>query len=369
MKNGQAAIRVLHAPVNVGNQPWVLSRHERAWGIQSDLVVKHPTWLEYPADRCLGRRNDSSWPARWRRLRFALTAPWRYDVLHLYFGQSFFSRGNGRCPNWRWFKDLALAQRLGCKVFMTLQGCDVRLSDRSAARNEITMCHAGCCQSAADCRANEDHARRVLIERILPRMERVFVLNPELVHDVPRAEFLPYACVDVAALEVAPPKTSGPITILHAPSDPSKKGTCFVRAAVERLQAEFPIRFLQVSGLPHAQAMKLYPQADLVIDQVLGGWYGGFAVELMAMGKPVACYIRDEDLPAVPANMAAQLPLLRVRPDTLEEDLRRVISLCAEWPAWGQRSRQFVLRWHNPRRIAQAMIAVYRDPCAALALE
>ena len=109
MKNGPTAIRVLHAPVNVGNQPWVLSRHERAWGIQSDLVVNYPTWLEYPADRCLGRRNDSSWPARWRRLRFAVAAPWRYDVLHLYFGQSFFSRGNGRRPNWRWFKDLTLA--------------------------------------------------------------------------------------------------------------------------------------------------------------------------------------------------------------------------------------------------------------------
>ena len=113
---------------------------------------------------------------------------------------------------------------------------------------------------------------------------------------------------------VTPPQTAGEITILHAPSDPAKKGTRFVRDAVERLGRHFPIRFLQVSGLPHAEAMKLYPQADLVIDQVLGGWYGGFAVELMAMGKPVACYIRDEDLRFIPRPWPTQLPLLQRPP-------------------------------------------------------
>jgi glycosyltransferase involved in cell wall biosynthesis len=298
-----------------------------------------------------------------------LSAAWRYDVLHFYFGQSFFAWGRGGEPNWRWFVELRLAKLLGRRRLMTLQGCDARLSDRSAARNEIAMCHAGCCGSVAECRAERDHARRVLIDRILPDVERVFVLNPELAHDVPRAEFLPYACVDVAAAEVVPPKTSGPITILHAPTDPAKKGTRFVVDAIERLQREYPIRFLQVSNLPHAEAMKLYPQADLVIDQLLAGWYGGFAVELMAMGKPVACYIREADLQFVPAAMVAQLPLLRVRPDTFEEDLRRFLTLRAEWPAWGQRSREFVLRWHDPRRIAKALIEIYRDPRAALVLE
>ena len=226
-------------------------------------------------------------------------------MLHFYFGESFFGRGTGREPNWTWFAELRLAKLLRRRRLMTLQGCDVRLSDRSAARNEISMCRAGCCQSVAECRAEQDHARRILIDRILPDMDRVFVLNPELAHNVPRAEFLPYACVNVEGAVAVPPKTTGPITILHAPTDPAKKGTRFVVDAVARLQRDYPIRFVQVSNLPHAEALKLYPQADLVIDQLLAGWYGGFAVELMAMGKPVACYIRDEDLPAVPPDMAA----------------------------------------------------------------
>ena len=210
---------------------------------------------------------------------------------------------------------------------MTLQGCDVRLSDRSAARNEITMCGAGHCEAAAHCRAEQDAARRLLIERILPRMDRVFVLNPELARDVPGAEFLPYACVDVAALGVTPPRTAGEITDAARPQRPGQEGHPLRPRRRRAARAAISHPLPEVSGLPHAEAMKLYSQADLVIDQVLAGWYGGFAVELMAMGKPVACYIRDEDLHFIPPAMAAQLPLLRVRPDTLEEDLRRVIAL------------------------------------------
>ena len=40
------------------------------------------------------------------------------------------------------------------------------------------------------------------------------------------------------------------------------------------------------------KALKIYEEADIVIDQVLIGWYGGFGVEVMKMGKPLAVYIR-----------------------------------------------------------------------------
>jgi hypothetical protein len=67
--------------------------------------------------------------------------------------------------------------------------------------------------------------------------------------------------------------------------------------------------------------------------------------------------------------MVAQLPLIRVRPDTLEADIERAILQRSQWPAWGAESRQFVLRWHHPLRIARAMIEIYRNPQAALNLE
>jgi glycosyltransferase involved in cell wall biosynthesis len=361
-------LRVVHGPVNVGNQPWVLSRYERELGVRSDLVINYNTWLGYAYDRCLSRLADRSRLGRARRAWFGYTAPFRYNVLHYYFGLSFLAWNDLGERNERWFRDMRIARALGRKVFMTLQGCDVRLSSESARRNRFTPCHEGHCSAVQACRSSLDAARRRLIDEILPLAHRSFALNPELVHYVPQAVFVPYASVDVDRFEVVPASTRGPVVILHAPSDPSIKGSQLIAAAVERLRTRFPIEFVQVKGLPHAEAVKLYRRADLVIDQVLAGWYGGFAVEAMAMGKPVACYIREEDLVHVPAAMARDLPLIRLTPQTIEADLAAVLAQRQRLPELGEQARRYVLRWHRPRTIAAAMIRLYRDPSAAFEL-
>jgi glycosyltransferase involved in cell wall biosynthesis len=361
-------MRVLHGPVNVGNQPWVLSRHERRVGIQSDLVVNYGTWLGYPADRCLSSAGQRTVASMARRAAFGLSAPLRYDVLHYYFGRSFLCWDDYGAPKWFWFADLKLAKRLGRKVFLTLQGCDARLSAESSRRNQHTPCHLGRCEVARACRDTLDARRRFLIENIVPRADRVFVLNPELAHFVPGAVFMPYCSVDVEAFEPVWPKTDGPAVILHAPSDQSIKGSSLVIAAVERLKKRYPIQFILVKGVPYEEALKLYRRADLVIDQLYSGWYGGLAVEAMALGKPVGCYIREDDLAVLPPAMRAELPLVRLGPDSVEADLEAAIKQRGLWPLWGRRSRQYVLSWHQPRTLASAMVAAYRHPASSFEL-
>ncbi len=355
-------MRVLHGPVNIGNQPWVLSRHERRLGIKSDLVVNYDSWVHYPNDRCLGEYGATEPNSLKRRFRFGLNAPFRYDVLHYYFGRTFLSWDDFATPLPEAFTDLRVARWLGRKIFMTFQGCDVRQSDQSSIRNKYTMCQLGHCQVAENCRHIYDEKRRKLIAELLPYCDRMFVLNPELAHDVPGAVFLPYSNVDVEEIAPVWPKAEGPVTILHAPSDESIKGTKYILPALEKLQKRWPIELLLVRGLPHHEAVKMYHRADLVIDQVLAGWYGGFAVEVMALGKPVACYIREGDLKYVPAAMRAEMPVQQLTPDTVEADLEAMLQRRAEWPEWGRRAREYVLRWHNPRLIAAAMLRAYREP-------
>jgi hypothetical protein len=361
-------MKVLHGPVNVGNQPWTLSRHERAVGVNSELVVNFKTWLDYRVDRCLGEAGKRTPRAVLRRLSFGLTAPFRYDVIHCYFGLSFLSWHDFGPPNRLWFADLKLARALGRKLFMTLQGCDVRISAESAVNNEFTPCHEGHCQSVPDCRAMLDQRRRHLIDRVLPGFDRVVVLNPELVRFVPQAQFMPYCSVDIDAFTPSWPRTRGTITVVHAPSDPGIKGSKLIIEAVERLKKRHAIDFILVQGLRHAEALEIYRKADLVIDQVLAGWYGGLAVETMAMGKPVACYIRESDLGCLPAGMRQDLPIVRVGPATLEADLERALEKREEWSEWGRRSREFVMRWHHPRKLAEAMVRAYRDPASRISL-
>jgi hypothetical protein len=359
-------MRVLHGPVNVGNQPWALSRAERRLGIESDLIVNYNTWLDYRADRVLGGYGDRSAATLSRRIRFGMSAPFRYDVLHFYFGRSylFFEDRGGRLSRLAALlaADLRLARRLGKKVVMTLQGCDARIASASHERNAWTMCAEGRCSAYQSCIGGYDAQRRRMIANLLPHCDRVFYLNPELGHELPGdAVFLPYASCDIDAFEVALPRPVGRPRIVHAPSNTGIKGTPMILGALEALRGRFDFELILVENKPHAEALRIYAGADIAIDQILAGWYGGFAVEMMASGKPVACAIRDKDLQFVPETMRSQLPLLRLRPDRVVDDLAVILSSQAQWPEQGRQARRFVERWHDPVAIARAMIACYRD--------
>ena len=55
-----------------------------------------------------------------------------------------------------------------------------------------------------------------------------------------------------------------------------------------------------VEAKPFWEALQIYGSGDIIVDQLLAGWYGGFAVEAMALGKPVIAYLRAEDLTLIP---------------------------------------------------------------------
>lgn len=355
-------LSIVHGPNNVGNLPWVLSNEMKKLGHDSDVVVNFGTWLGYPADRVIGEYGDRSWTNVGRRLANGLAQPFRRDVLHCYFGRSFLSWEDLGDRN-RWpLKDLALARRLGKRIVMTYQGCDARLAAESNRRNPVTMCKEGGCSAYANCVASIDASRRATIAAVDRLADLVLYVNPELGQFLPRGSFLPYGNVDVEAIRPAPAPVRERPLILHAPSDPSIKGTPLITEALEALRGEFDFELRLVQGLPHEQAMALYREADLLVDQVLAGWYGGLSVELMAMGKPVACYLREEDLHVLPAGMRADLPLYRIDPRSLADDLRAVLSRRHEWAEAGRRSREFVLRWHDPAKLARVLLRSYEEP-------
>jgi glycosyltransferase involved in cell wall biosynthesis len=363
-------MKILHGPFNVGNQPWSLSRAERRRGNASDLVVRSATWLKYPADRTLYDDSASNFRKVFSSVLFGLSAALRYDVLHYYFGLTFLYPGlalpkaglKGRILNRLSIIDLLIAKGLRKKRFMTLQGCDVRLAEDGNKRNQWTMCGSGRCSAYETCISVLDSRRRYLIDRVLPLFDRVFYLNPELGHVVPEGRFLPYANVDIDKFIPEYPSSRGRPKIVHAPSDASIKGTKIILEALELLKSRFEFELILVEKKTHEEALTIYRSADLAIDQVLAGWYGGFAVEMMAMGKPVACYIRESDLKFVPQPMRDELAILKVDPGRLAEDLAAILERRAEWPELGRRSRCYVERWHNPDHIAEAMIAAYRSP-------
>ena len=129
------------------------------------------------------------------------------------------------------------------------------------------------------------------------------------------------------------------------------------------MQTDDRIDFECVLGetLTPDQARRQYERADLLVDQLLAGWSGALAVELMALGKPVICYLREGDLRFLPAAMRADLPLIHAQPATIYDVLKQWLTAGRnDLAARGKQSRQYVERWHDPQKIAVRLAEAYR---------
>ena len=97
--------------------------------------------------------------------------------------------------------------------------------------------------------------------------------------------------------------------------------------AVSRLRDEgLDFDFQLVEGRTQAELREIYERADIVVDQLLVGWYGGLAVEAMALSRPTVAYLRESDLPALPAEMRSEIPVVRADPDTIYGVLRDLLT-------------------------------------------
>jgi glycosyltransferase involved in cell wall biosynthesis len=91
--------------------------------------------------------------------------------------------------------------------------------------------------------------------------------------------------------------------------------------------------------------------ADVVVDQLLVGWYGTFAVEAMALGRPVLSYVREDEPDDNP--FGASLPIVRTSPRTLVADLAAVLADRARREELGWAGRAFAEEHHDPVAIAR----------------
>lgn len=351
-------MRVLHCPTDTGGHAWGLSRAERALGIHSDVMVRQSSWIGFPSDVDLGVRDSPLPVSLFRLMRFVLSAARRYDVFHFNWGMSLVDRRSWHLHYW----DLPILKRLGKRIVVTFQGCDARIKTVSRQRLSTSAC-AEC--EVSWCTAQMDVIRQRRIRKVFAFADQVFALNPDLLHFLPGAEFLPYASVDPRqwapednAIRKRTP--AEPYRILHMPTNRSIKGTRYVEEACSRLRARgIPIELMLVEGVAHANVKELLFRADLVVDQLLIGWYGALAVEAMALGKPVLCYLRDEDLKRfVPFH--ERIPIVRTTKESLEDDLRRLLGSCSSWEELGAAGRRFVEECHDPLKIARQTIAAYR---------
>lgn len=359
-------IRVLHCPTDTGRNAWTLAQAEKRLGLESTVLVYHRNWFNYPTDIDLKTRELSAAGKARAIGGLLLRAAHDYDVIHFNAGRSLMPSSHGT-PAWLSRLDLRYFKALGKGIVVTYQGCDVRQRGYCAASfGGIDPCSAEC---ATPCSSEYDAHKARLVKGFERYADAIYSVNPDLLNVLPeRAEFLPYTTVDLEEWKPSGKTrpSEGPFTIVHAPTARGIKGTRFVIEAVEALKKRHPeVELALVENMTHDEVRRLYERADVVVDQLLAGWYGGFAVEAMALGKPVVCYIRETDLRFIPDAMREDLPFIQACPGDILDVLEATLARREELAPLGRKSRAFVERWHDPMRIAARTKDAYESILAA----
>jgi glycosyltransferase involved in cell wall biosynthesis len=306
------ALRVTHAPVNVAGIPWENVQALRRKGVDARLVVFNRGKLHPEADWSLDRHGGLP-----RRLvtQFAALVKLlpRTDIFHFYFGLTL-------VPPSLQFPILHAARKRS--VFHYL-GSDIRgkqpeeLTDGKRADAEIVGSYAA-------------------------------------LRWVPGANVVPPG-LDLRPFTPHPPSDNPRPLVVHAPSNREKKGTRFVIEACEQLPVELDI----VEGVNHEEARERYARADIVVDQLNAGWHGVFALEAMALGKPVLAKLDPETVARSAAGYGIRVPIVPATKENLAEELTPLIENPALRRQIGAESRAYVEQVHDIDRVADRLLAIY----------
>jgi glycosyltransferase involved in cell wall biosynthesis len=305
-------VRVTHCPVNTAGIPWTNVQALRTRGVDARLVVFNRYRLHPEADLDLARAGGLARRqlTQWRA--FARLAP-QTDVFHFYFGLTLVPKT----------VQFALLRALGKRSVMHFLGSDIRGKPPEAL--------------AWSTRAGA----------------RV-VGSYDAIRWVPDAHVIPPG-IDVRAIEPAPPSERERPVVLHAPSSRARKGTEHVVAACRQLEVELEI----VEGLDHREAFERYRNADIVVDQLNAGWYGVFAIEAMALGKPVVTFLHDEAVRRTEEAFGIDVPIVGASKETLVDALRPLVESADERRRVGAASRAYAEEVHDLERMTDRLLALY----------
>lgn len=306
-------LRVVHCPVNTAGVPWTNVQALRGRGLDAKLVVferykLHPE-ADWSLDRSGGflRRQATQWAALARLLP-------QTDIFHFYFG-------------------------------LTLVPQSLQFPILKALRKKSVFHYLG-----------SDIRGKTTAELAFGKKAGAEVVGSyDAIRWVPGAEVIPPG-IDLARIEPTPPSGRARPLIVHAPSSRRRKGTDAVIAACEGLDADLEL----VEGLHHDEAFERYRAADIVVDQLNAGWYGLFAIECMALGKPVVAYLHDEAVARTREAFGVDVPIVSATAETLRERLLPLIESADERRRIGAASRAYVERVHDLERIADRLLDLYR---------
>jgi len=305
-------LRVTHCPVNTAGVPWHNVQALRRKGVDARLVVFERYKLHPEADWSLDRRGGFVRQQLTQARAFAKLLP-QTDVFHFYFGLTLVPKS----------LQFPLLRATGKRSVMHFLGSDIR---------------------------GKPPAQLAWADRAGAKI----VGSYDALRWVPDADVVPPG-IDLADYRPRAPSDAERPIVVHAPSARRRKGTKEVIAACAQLPVELEI----VEGLQHDEARRRYERADIVVDQLNAGWYGLFAIEAMALGKPVVTFLHDEAVARTEEAFGTKVPIVNATAETLVERLRPLVEDAELRRSVGAASRAYVELVHDADEVADRLLAIY----------
>jgi glycosyltransferase involved in cell wall biosynthesis len=172
-----------------------------------------------------------------------------------------------------------------------------------------------------------------------------------------RVHFIPQA-IDLKKYGLSQDKEAGsrPV-VVHAPTDTGIKGSSDIIRVMEDLRRHYDLDFILVQNKSHEEAKKIYQTADIIIDSILEGAYGLFALEAMAMGKPVVAWVCDYMREKYPKD----LPIVSANPETLGREMENLLRDGELREEIGSRGRRYVEKYHDAGLVARQLLSLYQS--------
>ena len=337
MSSSFQGMRVVHLPRNIAADPQRTVEAERALGASARLLTIDGSGVGNAPDEDLRLPNVNMLARHARRICRGVRAIRDADLVVFEYNSSAldYPRLGLNLIDMRW------ARRSGARISaVVFHGSDLRPLD--PAWHDVYQ------QLGVD--VNRTRKRLAIARR---SADLLYVKTPDLLHLVPESRWLPQA-VAVGKTCQSPVREQGDVFIVaHAPTNQALKGTNALIEACRSLRARgVRVHLDLVEGVPHAEVLHRFAGADLVVDQLLVGWYGVTAIEAMALGKPVLCHI-VKDLPELAGEKP---PVISARPESVERILSDAIAGRIELGALAAAGPAYVERVHAPERVAARLL-------------
>jgi glycosyltransferase involved in cell wall biosynthesis len=305
-------MKILHIG-DVAGVPQIMAQNQRELGYQSDVLSYQIHPFGYTPDFCY--KLNSKYPYIYIE-RFSIFAKFfnKYDVYHFH-GGTLLPKGI----------DSVLWRVLNKKLIVHHHGTELRVKGETYIYTKFA--------------------------------DKILVSTPDLLKWSSKGIWLPNPADTRAYAFVEPSSRTQKLRILHAPSSREIKGTKYVIQAIDKLRKDgYDIEFILLENVSHDEVLKQIQLSDIIVDQLILGWYGMFSIEAMCMGKPVLCYIQ-KDL----AYKYQNLPIVNTSPESVYKNLVELIENPERRAEFGVKSRKYIEEVHDPIVIAKKLIEIYSN--------